>query len=577
MRRRLISLQRPFLLLITRAFRTTSSSALQVLSGVPPLDLSVERESMLANVLRLRNSFSLWNRTYSPSDYMHHYSSFICSPSEFDLPLRISHNSSNIPSTDFSIFTDGSRIDGGTGCGLCVYSQQTLQFSWKRSLGPVNSVFQSELLALRKAVRLAASFLPLSSSIFSDSASSLQSLLQLQSRNPLVREIQTVLQSIPVTDRPWMAWIPAHVGIVGNEMADRLAKEAAFLSHRSLSSLPAPPSFLKRASYNSLLSIWQGRWDSDVVGRRTYSFLPRVSFSLQTSTSYLTCVLKSAISSPASAGPAPQNSEEDRQFTQVQRKPKSKRKPLSDHVLIISSTDTTVSPSALQKQLATSFNPNKIGAPIQQIRPTKSKELLVRCGTKEHLDKLKNSLTTQEDLKDKVQFREPRVPQRSIILFGVPSEFTADDLIKAFGDFSSPKKQGAIHPRTPLQRADSKNNWIINLDRDYFEQLGATGRLYLGFSSCPLRAYVRINRCFNCQEFGHHSKDCKNTPVCVQCAQAHTLPPNTCKAQPQYSNCTTSNSSQHTTHDCNHSANSRQCPTYKAALQSALHRELQQQ
>ncbi|XP_035227157.1 uncharacterized protein LOC118199407 [Stegodyphus dumicola] len=291
MRRRLISLQRPFLLLITRAYRTTSSSALQVLSGVPPLDLSVERESMLANVLRLRHSFSLWGMTYNPSDYTHHYSTFICSPSEYDLPLRISHNSSNLPSTDFSIFTDGSRIDEGTGCGLCVYSQQTLQFSWKRSLGPANSVYQSELFALRKAVRLAASFLPLTSSIFSDSASSLQSLLQLPSRNPLVREIQIDLQSIPVTDRPWMAWIPAHVGIVGNETEDQLAKEAASLSHRSLSSLPAPPSFLKRASYNSLLSIWQGRWDSDVVGRRTYSFLPRVSFSLQTSTSYLTWFL----------------------------------------------------------------------------------------------------------------------------------------------------------------------------------------------------------------------------------------------------------------------------------------------
>lgn len=41
--RKLIQIQRSALLIITRAFRTVSSSALQVLAGCPPLDLVVER------------------------------------------------------------------------------------------------------------------------------------------------------------------------------------------------------------------------------------------------------------------------------------------------------------------------------------------------------------------------------------------------------------------------------------------------------------------------------------------------------------------------------------------------------
>ncbi|KFM57647.1 Retrovirus-related Pol polyprotein from type-1 retrotransposable element R1, partial [Stegodyphus mimosarum] len=46
-------LQRPHLLIISKAYRTTSTAAFQILTGLPPLPLLVQREATLANVLRL--------------------------------------------------------------------------------------------------------------------------------------------------------------------------------------------------------------------------------------------------------------------------------------------------------------------------------------------------------------------------------------------------------------------------------------------------------------------------------------------------------------------------------------------
>lgn len=52
MREKLVSAQRPALLSVTRCFRTTSTAAVQVLAGTLPLDLQVEKESLLTHTLR---------------------------------------------------------------------------------------------------------------------------------------------------------------------------------------------------------------------------------------------------------------------------------------------------------------------------------------------------------------------------------------------------------------------------------------------------------------------------------------------------------------------------------------------
>ena len=62
--------------------------------------------------------------------------------------------------------------------------------------------------------------------IFSDSLSALQALEKVKSDLPLSIQIQDMLHKIEIDQKGYsFMWVPEHVGIHGNEVADRAAKE----------------------------------------------------------------------------------------------------------------------------------------------------------------------------------------------------------------------------------------------------------------------------------------------------------------------------------------------------------------
>ncbi|XP_035206060.1 uncharacterized protein LOC118181088 [Stegodyphus dumicola] len=137
-------------------------------------------------------------------------------------------NSDSPAQNDHALYTDGSKTKADTGCGFCELDKGSIIFSWKRRLNESNSVFQVELIALHAAIIHSRKNGLNQVHIYTDSASSLQALSSMHSKSPLVNKIQRTLLSIPfVPFRPVLCWVPAHVGILGNESADVVAKEAA--------------------------------------------------------------------------------------------------------------------------------------------------------------------------------------------------------------------------------------------------------------------------------------------------------------------------------------------------------------
>ncbi|XP_035205094.1 uncharacterized protein LOC118180053 [Stegodyphus dumicola] len=219
------------LLLICRGYRTTSTAALQVLAGIPPLDLQAERESLLARVLRLDENATLWNQNYYHTDYEKHKPVLLGHPADIDLSDSIQLVYASSKKNSFSLYTDGSKTERGAD------SEQ------------------------QSSVNL---------------ASSLAAIRGNKSRSSYVQELKKILLHCPPSLRPHLVWVPAHVGITGNEKADELAKSAA--NDKSLREYPVklPTSYLKRSTLENLLCQWQERWDSAPTGRRTYSFFPKV-------------------------------------------------------------------------------------------------------------------------------------------------------------------------------------------------------------------------------------------------------------------------------------------------------------
>ncbi|KFM76920.1 Hypothetical protein in type-1 retrotransposable element R1DM, partial [Stegodyphus mimosarum] len=275
--RHLASMQRPFLLNITKAFCTSPTNALNVLAGLPPLHLTVEREATYQLVAQLGRLATFQNETHDPKDFEIKLVRLQDHPAHHGegVNVKIKQNINAAEDTT-SYYTDGSRIDNSTGCAYVSIKNREQVGKWKGHLSPENSVFQSEAMAIARAIQEIIRQGQRDVTIFTDSLSSLHAILNPMHSSPLVAKIQRFLKDHSHL-RIKLAWVKAHVGNVGNELADQLAKEAAQNIEAEEIQLSRPISWLKRRLIQAVNAKWQQVWDMGDTGRRAHYHLPKVN------------------------------------------------------------------------------------------------------------------------------------------------------------------------------------------------------------------------------------------------------------------------------------------------------------
>ena len=154
------------------------------------------------------------------------------------------------------MYTDGSKSSDGVGCAF-VSGRDTRSFSL-----PANaSVFTAELVAILKAL----CFIEVSGDapfiIFTDSLSSLLALMSFYPRHPTVQDILARLTFLHRAGKDvQFCWIPSHVGISGNELADAAARRATSVPPTRRLPLPARDFF--PCVHRFISSRWQRSWDA---------------------------------------------------------------------------------------------------------------------------------------------------------------------------------------------------------------------------------------------------------------------------------------------------------------------------
>jgi ribonuclease HI len=151
------------------------------------------------------------------------------------------------------IYTDGSKDNNKVGC-----ASVSEYHTSKVRLPDSASIFTAEVQAIDLALRFISSFNQKNYIIFSDSLSALQSLQNRDLTNPIVQNVLIKHHNLCASKNIVFCWLPSHVGIRGNELADKEAKLALNLN---IAKFKLPFTEFKPQINNYIVSKWQELWD----------------------------------------------------------------------------------------------------------------------------------------------------------------------------------------------------------------------------------------------------------------------------------------------------------------------------
>jgi len=152
-----------------------------------------------------------------------------------------------------AVYTDGSKTGETTAAAAIILSHSLLL-----RLPDGSSVFSAELHAIQLALSHIRLYPNNKYIIFTDSLSSLQSIQSSSPNNPLATNIQSDLHTLLVQTTITLCWVPSHIGIPGNEQADKAAKKALTLP---ASNIPIISSDLHHRIKQLISDQWQQLWN----------------------------------------------------------------------------------------------------------------------------------------------------------------------------------------------------------------------------------------------------------------------------------------------------------------------------
>ncbi|GBM44024.1 hypothetical protein AVEN_13680-1 [Araneus ventricosus] len=164
----------------------------------------------------------------------------------------------------YDVCTDGSRIADDTGFSECILKNGEPFRSFPIKLTKNNTVFEAQVAAIDFPVCWA--------NIHTDSQSSIEALRSSRPRCAFVNNVKKIFYL--AGDSVGLDLIKAHVGDLGNELADYHAKLVT--TKGEFMEIPTPYSCIKYKIEKLLLKNWQENWneyDSD-SDRRVRAFVP---------------------------------------------------------------------------------------------------------------------------------------------------------------------------------------------------------------------------------------------------------------------------------------------------------------
>ena len=179
--------------------------------------------------------------------------------------------------SDLIVYTDGSDIQDRVGAAAYSPTHQLIRQSYAGHQS-MSTVYVAELIGIQLALAMAKEAPTNSITIFTDNQAAVRAVAcpARQSGQYVIRNIIRELEDLQQRQiKVCIRWVPAHIGIQGNEEADRLAKQATGWREKGAHGLPAPTytglrqlqSSAKRLLKAEQKRQWLSMWDGNPAGK----------------------------------------------------------------------------------------------------------------------------------------------------------------------------------------------------------------------------------------------------------------------------------------------------------------------
>jgi len=151
-------------------------------------------------------------------------------------------------------FTDGSKGSDGVGCASVTYNA-----TFRCRLPHEASIFSAEMKAIEATVQHICQNRNRNCSIFSDSRSALQAIENMYSSHPIVTSVRDLIIKARSENKTIkLCWVPSHICVAGNELADTEARRA--VTELDVDNIPLPHTDYYPPIKHGTKNKWTDEW-----------------------------------------------------------------------------------------------------------------------------------------------------------------------------------------------------------------------------------------------------------------------------------------------------------------------------
>lgn len=174
------------------------------------------------------------------------------------------------------------------------------------------------------------------------------------------------------------------------------------------------------------------------------------------------------------------------------------------------------------------ISPEQLKLHVRGLKKVKNGGVLISTENKGDIEKLKNS---EKLASSGLKIEEPSKRRPRIAVIGVPVALTEKEVFECIYEQNLSDKLSNLTCDSFLEciklshksgkRDLSTCNNILEVPASIRQVIINQSRIFINWTSCPVRDFTIVTRCFNCQQFGHAAKFCRETsPTCNHCGES---------------------------------------------------------